>query len=179
MNIQSQNWLLSRRHFLRGIGVSLALPLLDCMRPLGASAADKVLNPKRSVFIYLPNGVNTVDWQIREAGADYKLSAPMVSLEKHRANITPISGLHHPNGLGNHHNCQSIWLTGGKIGAAVRNTISVDQLMAQVTAPITRYSVGGSSSTSPPCAKWKCAPSAPTSGSTRRAQRSRRPISHT
>jgi hypothetical protein len=140
MNIQSQKWLLNRRHFLRGVGVSLALPLLDSMRPLRASAGDKVLNPKRSVFIYLPNGVNTVEWQIREAGADYKLSAPLVSLEKHRAQITPISGLHHPNGLGNHHNCQSIWLTGGKIGAAVRNTISVDQLMAQVTAPVTRYS---------------------------------------
>ena len=76
----------------------LALPLLDCMRPRQASAADKVLNPKRSVFIYLPNGVNTVEWQIREAGADYKLSAPLVSLEKHRGQFTPISGVHHPMG---------------------------------------------------------------------------------
>src|SRR4051794_255223 len=111
MNIQSQNWLLSRRHFLRGVGVSLALPFLDCMRPLRAHAADKVLNPKRSVFIYLPNGVNTVAYQIQEEGAGYQLSAPLQSLEKHRANFTPISGMHHPNGLGNHHNCQSIWLT--------------------------------------------------------------------
>lgn len=34
---RSQNWLLDRRHVLRGLGVSLALPLLDCMRPLRAA----------------------------------------------------------------------------------------------------------------------------------------------
>jgi len=140
MNIQRQNWLLSRRHMLRGLGASVALPLLDSMRPLRAVADDKVLKAKRSVFIYLPNGVNTRDWQITRAGVDYELSKPLQSLEKHRAVITPFSGLHHPHGMGHHHNCQSIWLTGGKIGPSERNTISVDQLMAQVTAPITRYS---------------------------------------
>lgn len=61
----SQNWLLNRRHVLRGLGVSLALPLLDCMRPLGA--AESKSRPKRSVFIYLPNGVNTIDFQITQA----------------------------------------------------------------------------------------------------------------
>src|SRR6187399_2195032 len=140
MNIQRQNWLLSRRHILRGLGASVALPLLDSMRPWRAAAAENVLKAKRSVFIYLPNGVNTKDWQMTEAGAGYKMCKQMESLEKHRAVITPLSGLHHPHGLGHHHNCQSIWLTGGKIGPSERNTISVDQLMAQVTAPLTRYS---------------------------------------
>ena len=102
MNILSQNWLISRRHMLRGLGVTLALPLLDCMVPL--RAADAPMKAKRSVFIYLPNGVNTVDYQIRESGPDYKLSMPLQSLEKHRSNITPFSGIHHPNGLGHHHN---------------------------------------------------------------------------
>ena len=142
----SQNWLLNRRHVLRGLGISLALPLLDCMRPLGAEngaangAANTTSRAKRSVFIYLPNGVNTIDYQITQAGTDYTLSKSLQPLEKHRANITPISGLYHPHGLGHHHNCSTIWLTGGKIGQSERNTISVDQLMAQVTAPLTRYS---------------------------------------
>lgn len=140
MNTPRQNWLLSRRHVLRGLGVSLALPLLDCMHPLRAALADPALRAKRSVFIYLPNGVNTSDWQIKEAGPNYQLSKPLASLEPHRAVITPFSGLHHPNGMGHHHNCQGIWLTGGKIGPSERNLISVDQLMAQVTAPITRCS---------------------------------------
>lgn len=134
----AQNWLLDRRHVLRGFGVALALPLLDCMRPL--RAADSAKRAKRSVFIYLPNGVNTLDFQILQAGADYKFSKSLRPLEKHRANITPISGLYHPHGLGHHHNCSTIWLTGGKIGPSERNTISVDQLMAQVTAPQTRFS---------------------------------------
>lgn len=132
------NWLLNRRHLLRGIGVSLALPLLDCMKPM--QAADKVKRPRRSVFIYLPNGVNTHEFQMTTAGAAYQLSKPLQSLEKHREVITPISGLYHPRGMGHHHNCSSIWLTGAKIGQAERNSISVDQLMAQVTAPQTRFS---------------------------------------
>src|SRR4051812_34639506 len=91
----SESWLLNRRHVLRGLGVALALPLLDCMRPL--RAAETVKRAKRSVFIYLPNGVNTIDFQVLEAGADYKFSKALLPLEKHRAHITPISGLHHPH----------------------------------------------------------------------------------
>lgn len=140
MNIQRQNWLLDRRHFLRGIGASIALPMLDCMRPLRASPVASALKPRRSVFIYLPNGVNTLDYQITQTGAGYEFTKPLKSLEKHRQHITPISGLYHPNGLGHHHNCQTIWLTGGKIGPTARNTVSVDQLMAEATAPHTRFS---------------------------------------
>jgi len=137
-NFLSQHWLLNRRHVLRGLGVSLALPLLECMTPLGA--AETKSRAKRSVFIYLPNGVNTLDYQITSSGAEYSFSKSLAPLEKHRAQITPISGLYHPHGLGHHHNCSTIWLTGGKIGQSERNTISVDQLMATVTAPQTRFS---------------------------------------
>src|SRR6187397_2897935 len=139
-NILKQNWLLSRRHMLRGLGATIALPMLDCMRPLRAAAA--VTKPKRSVFIYIPNGVNVLTWQITKAGRDYQLSEPLMSLEKHRQNITPISGLHHPNGIGQAHECAKIWLTAAKIsqeGGAFRNTISADQMMAEITAPKTRF----------------------------------------
>mgnify|MGYP001445828363 CR=1 FL=1 len=64
MKFIRQNWLISRRQVLRGFGVSLALPLLDCMRPLRAVAAQQGFKPRRSAFIYLPNGVNTLDYQI-------------------------------------------------------------------------------------------------------------------
>lgn len=137
-NFLSQNWLLNRRHVLRGLGVSMALPLLDCMKPLHGADINK--RPRRSVFIYLPNGVNTLAFQMPTAGAKYELSKPLEPLKKHRDVITPISGMFHPHGLGHHHNCSTIWLTGAKIGQAERNTISVDQLMAQVTAPQTRFS---------------------------------------
>lgn len=137
-NFLSQNWLLNRRHALRGIGVSLALPFLECMRPL--RAAELTPRVKRSVFMYLPNGVNPADYQIFDSGKDYKFSRSLQSLERHRANITPISGLYHPHGLGKAHDCSNIWLTGARHDASHQNTISVDQLMARVTEVQTRFS---------------------------------------
>jgi len=55
-NILSRNWLPSRRRVLCGLGAALALPQLDCMRPI--LAADKAVRSKRSAFIYLSNCVN-------------------------------------------------------------------------------------------------------------------------
>lgn len=111
--------------------------MLDCMRPLRAAVTQRA---KRSVFVYLPNGVNTLDYQILQSGADYQFSKGLKPLERHRSSITPISGLYHPNGLGHHHGCQSIWLTGAEIGQGKRNSISLDQLIAEKTAPLTRFS---------------------------------------
>jgi len=140
-NILSQKWLISRRHMLRGLGATVALPLLDCMRPLKAATAT-LAKPKRSVFVYIPNGVNVLTWQITKAGRDYQLSEPLMPLEKHRQNMTPISGLYHAGGLGQAHECAKIWLTAAKInqeGGAFRNTVSCDQLMAEVTSKETRF----------------------------------------
>ena len=139
-NILAQKWLLNRRHFLRGAVAAVALPLLNCMTPL--RAVDTVAKPRRSVFVYIPNGVNVLTWQITKPGADYVFSDPLKALEPHRAVVTPISGLHHPHGLGQAHECGKIWLTGAKIsqeGGAFRNTVSCDQLMADKTAPHTRF----------------------------------------
>ncbi|HTN77262.1 MAG TPA: DUF1552 domain-containing protein [Pirellulaceae bacterium] len=138
----SQKWLLNRRHFLRGAGAAIALPLLNCMTPLRAISAEPVAKPRRSVFVYIPNGVNVLTWQITSAGRDYEFSAPMKPLEKHRANLTPISGLHHPGGIGQAHVCADTWLTAAKIsmeGGAYHNSVSCDQLMAEVTSPKTRF----------------------------------------
>ena len=138
MNIQSNNWRISRRHMLRGLGASIALPMLDCM----AATRSQPKKPKRSVFLYIPNGVNTLTWQIEKAGADYEFTSPLKSLERHRQEVTPISGLHHPMVLGKHHNCDKVWLTGADVpsnGGAFRNTISVDQLMAEVQGVSTRF----------------------------------------
>jgi hypothetical protein len=137
-NLSLKKWQISRRHFLRGVGATIALPLLDCMAALPAPS-----KPKRSVFLYIPNGVNTLTWQIEKAGADYEFTAPLKSLEKHRAEITPISGLHHPMVIGKHHNCEKVWLTGANVpgdGGAFRNTVSADQLIADAQGVATRFS---------------------------------------
>lgn len=140
MNYLSQRWLIDRRHALRALGTTISLPMLECMIPLRAGAAEKAtVTPRRSAFIYLANGVHSLNYQITKPGRDYEFSQSLSPLEKHRDVITPVSGLHHPGSLGHHHNCIKVWLTGGKLGPSDRNTISVDQKMAEVTAQHTRY----------------------------------------
>ena len=140
-NILSQRWLLNRRHFLRGLGAVMALPLLDVMKPLRAAAAAQ--QPRRSVFVYIPNGVNGMTWQCTKAGRDYELSPSLRPLAKHREDFTIFSGLHHPNGLGQAHVCADTWLTGAKIdaqgGRKYENTVSCDQMMAEVVGQQTRF----------------------------------------
>ena len=136
-DFRPQNWLINRRGVLRGAGVALALPLLDCMRPL--RAAENVARPRRSVFIYLPNGVNTNDFEMAKAGKNYELSRILKPLEKHRTSITPISGLYHPNSFGIAHKATQTWLTGARHGPTDRNSMSVDQLIASVTGLETRF----------------------------------------
>ena len=137
MNYLSQSWLLNRRHALKALGSFVSLPLLECMVPLRA-AEQVTATPKRSAFIYLANGVHSLNYQITKSGRDYEFSRSLKPLEKHREVITPISGLHHPGSLGHHHNCINVFLTGGKLGPSDRNTISVDQKMAEITAQRTR-----------------------------------------
>jgi hypothetical protein len=112
------------------------------MRPARAAATGGSGDAKRSVFLYIPNGVNTLTWQIEKAGADFQLPACMAALEKHRPNLTPISGLHHPMVLGKHHNCDKVWLTGANVpadGGPFRNSVSADQLISEVQGTVTRF----------------------------------------
>ena len=134
----SQSWLIDRRHALRAMGTCISMPFLECMVPLRA-AEQQMQTPRRSAFIYLANGVHSLNYQITTPGKDYQFSRSLKPLEMHRSVITPISGLHHPGALSHHHNCISVWLTGGKLGPSDKNTISVDQKMAEITAKHTRY----------------------------------------
>lgn len=137
-HILTDRFALSRRQVLRGLGVTIALPLFEGMAK--SAAASEM--PKRSVFLYIPNGVNTLTWQIEKAGKEFEFSKPLASLERHRQDVTPISGLHHPMVIGKHHNCDKVWLTGADVpadGGAFRNTVSADQLIAEVQGPATRF----------------------------------------
>ncbi len=121
----------------------MALPLLDAMTPLRA-ATTAASKPRRSVFVYIPNGVNGMTWQVTKAGPRISSSRRRLRpLEKHREDFTVFSGLYHPNGLGQAHVCADTWLTGAKIDAQsarqYHNTVSCDQLMAEVTSQHTRF----------------------------------------
>lgn len=140
----AQRWLISRRHLLRGFGATIALPLLDAMAPLrsrGAAASSG--KPRRSVFVYIPNGVNGMTWQVTKAGKGYDLSPSLKPLAAHREDFTVFSGLHHPRCLGQAHICADTWLTGAGIesqsGRKYENSISCDQLIAETVGQHTRF----------------------------------------
>ncbi len=66
---------LSRRTALRGLGVCVALPFLEAMRPcvLGSATGDLKSPPLRMAFLYVPNGVHMPDWTPAALGAGFEL----------------------------------------------------------------------------------------------------------
>lgn len=127
---------IGRRRFLQAAGVSLALPYLEAM------ARDASPRPGRTVFFFVPNGVNMWEWHPREVGADYNLTFALEPLAPFRRELTVFSGLQH-FGAGGGHQEAGIWLTGndryrgGKHHVAP-NTISIDQHIARRVGTHTR-----------------------------------------
>ena len=94
------NRTLPRRTFLRGLGATMALPLLDSMTPrLSALAPSK--SPTRLGYVYTPNGIigacekspRPFMWTPKTAGANFEFSPTMKALEPFREQINVFSGL--------------------------------------------------------------------------------------
>jgi len=142
MNIQTKSWQLPRRTFLRGMGATLALPLLDAMLPCFAATAPKRA-ARRMVCVYSPNGVNVWQWFPKQ-GAPFAFTPTLKPLEALKEHLTVIAGLHHPAmKLGEGHNGANTWLTGADVsatpGVEFLNTISADQIAAEIAAAETRF----------------------------------------
>ena len=90
-----------RRTVLRGIGATLALPLLDGMVPaltaLGKSAAKPAL---RFGAVYVPNGMVMQNWTPQAAGTGFEFTPILQPLEPFRDRLTVLSGLETPRGSG-------------------------------------------------------------------------------
>ncbi|HWB84958.1 MAG TPA: DUF1552 domain-containing protein [Bryobacteraceae bacterium] len=85
---------LSRRTLLRGIGTSLALPLLDAMIPAArAESATAAAPVRRLAFIYYPLGVVRDGWYPKGEGANYELSEALKPLEPHKDKFLILTGL--------------------------------------------------------------------------------------
>jgi hypothetical protein len=133
----------SRRAFLRGSGVSLALPFLDAMWPVRSSAAAVAsAAPKRMITVCNSLGLYTPDLFPAETGRDYKETPYLSVLKEHRKDFTILSGLSHPDQSGRDgHASEMTWLTSAKhpgLGG-FRNTISIDQLVAEKIGYETRF----------------------------------------
>jgi hypothetical protein len=135
------NSTLSRRTFLRSSGVSLALPFLDAMWGRRALAAEAV-PPKRLVTICASLGIYGPDFFPTEAGEGYKSTSYLETLKAHRGDFSILSNLSNPDQNGRDgHSSELTWLTGARhpgLGG-FRNTISVDQFIAEKIGYETRY----------------------------------------
>ena len=142
---------LSRRTALRGIGAMISLPLLEAMLPNTLHAAPSTYRPlpksgtnptPRSIFCYVPNGVNIIDWIPESMGKGYKPSPTLEILKEHHSDFSILSGLGHPNSTGGHSGADT-WLTGANLrsvpGKDYSNSLSVDQLIASQIGKNTRF----------------------------------------
>jgi hypothetical protein len=132
---------MDRRFFLKAAGTSLALPMLGAMQPTIGSAATKVAAQPRFVAICGGLGFHTPYLFPNQEGRNYELTPYLQRLKDHKDDFTVFSGLSHPEQNGNNGHASSLtWLTSAQRPglAGFRNTISLDQLMAQHLGGTTR-----------------------------------------
>jgi hypothetical protein len=133
---------ISRRTMLRGAGVAIALPALDCMKPSVAAAFPSAQRePRRMVAINFELSFHPPNLMPVKAGRDYETTPYLEPLTDLRNDFTVVSGMSHPEVDGGHAASMS-WLTGAvHPGAAnFRNSISIDQLAARQIGLQTRFS---------------------------------------
>jgi Protein of unknown function (DUF1552) len=155
--LEERGLALSRRKFLRGVGVSIALPMLPSLitgvvRAEGAikaaagAATTATGAPLRMAFMSIPNGVQQDHWFPRD---DFTLNESMSPLEGLKQHFQVIGGLDHENatpgrdGAGDHARASATFLTGARArktaGSDIHVGISVDQVAAQKLGHLTRF----------------------------------------
>lgn len=146
---------MKRRDVLRGLGVSLGLPLFEGWRlPQARAAAGGVATtasgaPLRMAFVYFPNGAQQQNWFPTETGERLTLSPTLEPLGELQSEVQLIGGLDHihatagPDGAGDHARANATFLTGARAtktaGANIHVGQSIDQLAAQQLQGVTRF----------------------------------------
>ncbi|MCA9231440.1 MAG: DUF1552 domain-containing protein [Planctomycetales bacterium] len=129
---------LTRRTFLRGVGVSMALPWMESVEVFGASPdASRARGeaPIRLGVLFAGNGFHRNEWWAEGNGSDMKLGKVLEPLAEHRDKLLFIRGLYNEEALkGNIHSSQTGNLLSGAplaSGGEIRSGTSIDQLLAQ------------------------------------------------
>lgn len=131
---------LPRRTFLKGVGATLALPLLDAMVP-ALTASGRSVNPAlRLGYIYHPMGASLPYWTPKGEGKNFELSPILKGLEPYRQQMVVLSGLNLDqansmgDGDGDHTRGSGAWLTAVHINKSetdIQAGISADQIAAK------------------------------------------------
>ncbi len=131
---------LARRTFLRGAGVTLALPLLDSMVPAQTALAETAAAPKNRLgCIYVPHGATMYKWTPATEGKGFEFTEILAPLEKFRERVCVVSNLAHPLAGGinsdagaDHARSAAVFLSGAHPEKdRVQVGITVDQIAAE------------------------------------------------
>ena len=137
----------ARRAFLASSSALISLPFLESLRPgttVSAAVKAVAVPPKRMVFLGMGFGVTADRWypDVNTVGADYKMPKILKPLEKHQKDLTIIQNLMHQYSADGHSG-STFWLTGANRyeipGQSFHNTVSVDQVAAEVLGEQTRF----------------------------------------
>jgi hypothetical protein len=128
---------ITRRTFLTGVGVTMALPWLESIPVWGVKAASSTTAsapPQRFAALFMGNGISPKNWWAKGSGADMELSKSLEPLKSLRSRLNVISGLFnkHATGVGIHPGQTGNILSGAALqkGAVLRGDISMDQVLA-------------------------------------------------
>ncbi len=132
---------ISRRTVLRGVGATVALPLLDAMVPALTAFQKTPARPVRRLgVVYHPNGVVYENWLPKGTGIGFEFSRVLAPLERFRDRVVVVTGLADRqaealgDGGGDHSRASGSYLTGvhvKKSDSMVQNSVSMDQLAAK------------------------------------------------
>jgi hypothetical protein len=132
---------MARRTMLKGLGASLALPMLDSMIPALSAATTPTT---RLGWVYASHGVIWSQWKPTQLGYGFELTPNLKPLEKLNGQFNILTGLSHleadtkGDGSGDHTRASAAWLTGvhaydrTRPGVEVKLATTADQLAAQV-----------------------------------------------
>ena len=132
---------LPRRTFLRGMGASLALPLLDAMVPAMTALAATTANPVRRLgFVYVPMGAHIPQWTPPGSGRLTELSPTLLSLAPFVDQLTVITNLELKNAYpGTHATSNAAFLS----AARAKWTESTDYYLGTTVDQVAARQIGG------------------------------------
>jgi hypothetical protein len=129
----------TRRRFLQGVAVTMALPALECFRPLFAREAGAT-GRRRLLLVSNNLGVLPQHFFPKDRGARYTPSPYLKELSEFKNDFTVFSGLSHPAVVGGH-STENCFLTAARdpTRSGFRNSISLDQFAVEKLGQQTRY----------------------------------------
>lgn len=138
MSIDRHGLRASRRHFLRGMGVALALPWMESLPFAGQLAASATADgpPLRLGIVYFSNGVEPIHWWAKGSGAAMEIGPGLTPMRPHREDMVFIRGLFSESALASSspHLGRMNILSGAPVSldpSVIRVGTSMDQVLAQ------------------------------------------------